>query len=246
MYLFCIPHAGGSVIAYNAWKKHLNKTIELIPLELPGHMLRSQEKLVTDYQIIIKDQCSKVLEIVQLTNEPYAIYGHSLGAVLVYYLYHEIVNEGGRPPCHLFVSGRWAPNIIKDFDEYPIDDMAEFKKFIINLEGIDAALINNETMFNYFINIIYSDFILLKQIPVLQEIKKINANLTFLRGLKDDSNPIDDGMEWRKYTNHNYSQYEVEGDHFFPTENLYETVKIINKELEQYLCANEADYQVLD
>ena len=244
MYLFCIPHAGGTIVSYNAWKGYLDKNTKLISLELPGHMLRLQEELITDYQTIINDLCSKVRESVMFNEEPYAVYGHSLGSVLIYYLYHEIIREGIRPPCHLFVSGRWAPNIRKAADDYPLEDLSEFKKYIIDMNGINSTVINNKTLFDYLIKIIYSDFLLLKQIPLLHKINKFDANLTFLRGSGDANNPIEDGDEWRKYTTYHYDQYEVAGDHFFPIKNMQETVKIINTELEQYLFGSGEEYDI--
>ena len=43
--LFCIPHAGGSAAVYSRWKKYLDSSIELIPVELSGRGIRMGEKL---------------------------------------------------------------------------------------------------------------------------------------------------------------------------------------------------------
>ncbi|MCS4470409.1 thioesterase domain-containing protein [Clostridium botulinum] len=43
MILFCLPYAGGSEAIYHKWKKYLNPSIELSPIELKGRGKRYNE-----------------------------------------------------------------------------------------------------------------------------------------------------------------------------------------------------------
>jgi surfactin synthase thioesterase subunit len=48
-------------------------------------------------------------ELQQDMSVPYALFGHSMGALLAYELAHRARQLGGRAPCCLFVSGSAAP-----------------------------------------------------------------------------------------------------------------------------------------
>ncbi|MCM3922488.1 thioesterase domain-containing protein [Frankia sp. AiPs1] len=41
--LFCIPHAGGTASVFRPWRRRFPATIEVVPLELPGHGTRGRE-----------------------------------------------------------------------------------------------------------------------------------------------------------------------------------------------------------
>src|SRR5262249_8303086 len=49
-----------------------------------------------------------------VTHEPYALFGHSMGAFLAYEVAHELARQGSTPPSHIFVSGRQAPQIARE------------------------------------------------------------------------------------------------------------------------------------
>ena len=42
--LFCFPYAGGAARIFNAWSDQIPETMELCPVELPGHGRRLAEK----------------------------------------------------------------------------------------------------------------------------------------------------------------------------------------------------------
>jgi medium-chain acyl-[acyl-carrier-protein] hydrolase len=50
-------------------------------------------------------------ELLALLDGPYALFGHSTGALGVFELCREIRRRGGPSPVHVFVSGRRAPHI---------------------------------------------------------------------------------------------------------------------------------------
>ncbi|MWV42006.1 thioesterase [Paenibacillus sp. HJL G12] len=82
--LFCIPYAGGLSSAYRSWQECLDPAIKLIPLELAGRRGRFREPLHSDLREAVLDLFEKIRP--QLNESPFAIFGHSLGAVLAYEL----------------------------------------------------------------------------------------------------------------------------------------------------------------
>src|SRR6185436_17088008 len=44
-------------------------------------------------------------------SQPYALFGHSLGAIACFEIIHALRERGAPPPVHLFVSGACAPQL---------------------------------------------------------------------------------------------------------------------------------------
>lgn len=45
----------------------------------------------------------------KIQQEEFAIYGHSMGALLTYELYYKIINTSNRKPKHLFFQADFRP-----------------------------------------------------------------------------------------------------------------------------------------
>jgi len=236
MILFCIPHAGGTAAQYFKWKNYLNPRIEILPLELPGHMMRSKEPLEVNCDKVVYNLLERVKMIISTKEQPYAIWGHSMGAILNYFLNIQLMKEDLRLPVHLFVSGYWAPHKHKELDDIDLNDDDLFEKYVLELGGVDQSIIENKSLFQYFITVIKADFRVMKSVREQSDITTVfNNNLTFLYGSEEIGIKASDIEDWKKYTGAGYSSYCIDGAHFFPFTNVQQTVDKINYELSQYL-----------
>jgi surfactin synthase thioesterase subunit len=102
------PHAGAGASAFRAWGRSLPPTLGVWPLQPPGRETRRHELPVADVHRLASSCADEVLACLE---GPYALFGHSTGAVGVFELCREIRRRGGPSPRHLFVSGRRAPQI---------------------------------------------------------------------------------------------------------------------------------------
>lgn len=103
--LFCLPPAGAGASIYRGWDAATPPEVQVLPVQLPGREERSAE---APFRRV--DPLLDALEagLGPELSSPYALFGHSLGAVLAF----ELGRRGqgrGEPPVHLFVSGRPAP-----------------------------------------------------------------------------------------------------------------------------------------
>jgi medium-chain acyl-[acyl-carrier-protein] hydrolase len=121
--LFCLPFAGGSAASYRTWHRTLPTDVDVVALQLPGRDARRRDRPLGH----IADMVAAVRPVIEdATDLPYALFGHSMGALLAYELTVALEAGGGRPPAHLFVSARRPPD---DVDGgRPIGDLpdAEF------------------------------------------------------------------------------------------------------------------------
>jgi len=105
--LYCLPFAGGHSLSYRDFQANVDENILIKPLELPGRGKRIREPLLTNLEAMADDVFQQVIS--DLNGQLYAIYGHSMGAILGYLLTKRLVNAGKPAPLHLFVSGRKTP-----------------------------------------------------------------------------------------------------------------------------------------
>jgi surfactin synthase thioesterase subunit len=84
--LLCLPYSGASAMVYSRWRRKLPAWLQVRPVELPG-AARMGEPLHTDMQALARQLAS---EQRLAANAPYALLGHSLGALLAFELAHEL------------------------------------------------------------------------------------------------------------------------------------------------------------
>jgi surfactin synthase thioesterase subunit len=229
MLIFCIPHAGGSSLSYLKWKLYLNKEIKFVPLDYPGHITRSKEALQDDFYLVL-DDLYRTLSKEIASGEEYAIFGHSIGAVFAYELYNKIEAAGERLPVGLIFSGRWPPYLQKD-DEWKHIDYEEFKaRFPIGEDLYNMNRINEE-LGDYYYRIIYNDLQLLNSYTPGVQPCRISTEISVIWGTEDKSVSYREVCVWKQAAGGKINFKAIEGTHMFPTENVEETVEMINEVL---------------
>ncbi|MFF7802685.1 thioesterase II family protein [Streptomyces olivaceus] len=106
--LFCFPSAGASAAAYAPWRTLVPQDVTVCPVQPPGRAERFREAPYDRCGPLVAHLASALSE--QFTGT-YALYGHSMGALVAFELAREIRRTGATPPVHLFVSGRAAPQL---------------------------------------------------------------------------------------------------------------------------------------
>ena len=107
--LFCLPHAGASATGYLRWRRLLPADIALVPLEPPGRGARLDAPLLRDFEPLAADLADQLSRL-RTAPTPFAIFGHSMGALLAWRVCH-LLHERGQPlPRRLLVSGCAAPS----------------------------------------------------------------------------------------------------------------------------------------
>src|SRR5688572_9848315 len=90
--LYCLPYAGSSASVYVRWKRRLPAWIEVVPVELPGRGRRIGEPLQTTVAGVLDRIASDVRPE---PGQPFALFGHSLGAILAFELAHRLEQRAG-------------------------------------------------------------------------------------------------------------------------------------------------------
>lgn len=105
--LICLPFAGAGVGFYRQWARLGVPGLVLVPILLPGRERRISESPYISVESAVDGIFDQTLDCAR-QGGPFALFGHSLGAVLAYELTWKLV-RGGHRPVRLFVSGSMAP-----------------------------------------------------------------------------------------------------------------------------------------
>jgi surfactin synthase thioesterase subunit len=140
MRLLAFPFAGGNKYAYLPYKEHLAPQLELLGFEGPGKGERFREPLLGDMEAVVNDYWSQIRGYL---SEPYALYGHSFGALSAYLLAQRARQEGLALPAHLFLSGRVPPTWPDEGDQLWKRDHEGFWEGIRDYGGSPEALLRH-------------------------------------------------------------------------------------------------------
>ena len=103
--LFCFPYAGGGATIFHGWAEHLPATVEVHAAQLPGRGPRLCETPLTSIAAIVEQTLP---EFRQRLDKPFALFGHSMGALIGFELARRLREEAAGPLIHFFAAGRRA------------------------------------------------------------------------------------------------------------------------------------------
>jgi medium-chain acyl-[acyl-carrier-protein] hydrolase len=230
--LFCFPFAGGGAAAYYRWPKQILRHIEVNRVNLPGRESRLREPPATRVDPLVKTLADELIPWMDL---PFAIYGHSMGALVGFELVRELRRRGHRLPAHLFVSGYRAPQL--PAHEAPLSQLPD-AEFISRVRrrygGIPDLVANNKELMDIFLPILRADFSMTDNYIYKDEVP-LQCPITALGGHDDPRVSRDMIVAWSRQTCMEFSTHFFYGGHFFIQDSESEVLGLVNRKLGESL-----------
>lgn len=223
--LFCFPFAGGSSYSFNTFGPNLSPGIELNPVELPGRGKRSRENLMYDANAVA-DDILKTIEPVIASGNPYAIFGHSMGALLGYIVIRKLIERKLQLPVHFFASGRGGPSYDDGREEYYKLPKKEFREKLRELGGSPKEVLDHEQLMDFFEPILRADFQVVETYEHKIE-EPFDVPVSVMTG-KEDKIDLEGAGMWQNETTAPIKIYEFDGGHFFLFDHVKEICGIIS------------------
>lgn len=229
--LFCLPYAGGSSTAiYKDWAPHLAENIELCPIELAGRGGRIAENYYTDLDAAVNDILNQIIG--DISTHDYAVFGHSMGALLTYELIQKITLLGLRKPVHAFFSGRNPPGITRRKKPYTEMYPEEFEQAVLDLGGTPPEFFKYPELKEIFIPLLRSDFALSETKIQRDETFPLLNDISVLIGESEDI-PPSIANKWKEHTDRKCDIHYIQGGHFFLLDQRKTVIDIVNLSLIQ-------------
>ena len=210
--LFCLPHAGSGATAYQAWRRDLPNFVEVCALRLPGREARLSERSLSDSRIL----CEDIAEVVAGECDiPYAIFGHSMGALLAYELALNLRDKGVPPPEGVFLSGRIGAHV--PLRTSPLHELP-LKPFLSELEArygaLPKELIQDQEMLDFYLPILRNDIKLVETYKY-QTRDPLACPIYVTAGEGDESVWSEGLSAWRQHTTGDFDLTMFTGGHFY-------------------------------
>lgn len=208
--LFCLPHAGGAASAFRAWLGRI-PGVSVCAVQPPGREMRLRETPHEHMESLVDELADVVLET---SGGVYAVYGHSLGALVGFELLREIRRRGGPSPVHLFVSGSAAPHYAYD-DGPRVGGMSdpEVVTMLRRLGGTPEWLLSDPAVLSMIIPPFRADFSI-KETYRYQPEAPLDVPVTVLASTDDPRASSASMGAWRDQTCGRFTSHTLTGGHF--------------------------------
>jgi acyl transferase domain-containing protein/surfactin synthase thioesterase subunit len=227
--LFCFPYAGAGASVFSTWSNQLPPEIEVCPIQLPGRENRQQEAPFTRLSPLIQTLVPLLKPYLDI---PFALFGHSLGALIGFELARELRRRDLPSPVMLFVSGSRAPQILDtDFLIHRFPDPL-FIEILRTIRGTPEKVLQNQELMQMLLPTIRADFAILETFLYVNE-KPLDFPIHAFGGMQDSKISQEDLAAWSEQTN----QFELNmfpGDHFFCESDRKLLLQFIAQEIQQF------------
>lgn len=228
--LVCLPHAGGGASAYRPWLQALPPHVALDAVQLPGRESRFSERLRVDLHALA-DELAGALSTALL--EPFALLGHSMGAILAYEVAQRLVLRGGPVPRRLFVSGHRAPHLPAHHPQlHRLSDDALLSELGRKYGGIPAAVLADAELRALYVPILRADLTAVETYAPRAH-APLPCPVVALGGSDDPGAAAEELQAWSAHTSATFSAHLFEGGHFFLQPRRAEVVALVVRELER-------------
>jgi surfactin synthase thioesterase subunit len=220
--LICLPFAGGGPATYRQWPKYLPDDVEVAAVVLPGRDPSSRQRPTDSIGELVEATREGLGELDARDPLPFALFGHSMGALIAFELAVSLESGDGPAPVscgpeRLFVSGRRPPDEphvgdrIHDLDDEPFLDAMQR-----NYGGVPDVVRNEPELLALFLPALRADIRALETYePVVG--RRVRCPVRVYGGA-DDRHPRPQWLPgWQRAATEPITIRTFAGDHFYLT-----------------------------
>jgi len=208
--LICAPHAGGGAALFRTWPKALPR-IAVHVLDLPGRDARFDQPPFTRLDTLVASAADAILP---LSRRPFALFGHSMGALILFETARLLRRRGVATPEHLFVSSFRAPHLPCPKPRRADMPDAMFVEEIrrINKPAFDPA--EHAELLELMLPTLRADFRLVESYAFRPE-PPLGCPITACGGSDDSEISEQELREWRHHTSETFDLMMLPGGHAY-------------------------------
>lgn len=195
---------------YLRWQRALPRWIRLVPIELPGRGVRMSEAFIEDFEELVEHLCS---EHQCHCDGRYALYGHSMGALIAYGMTMRWRFLSRRLPDVLFASASPAPRYRDPAYFADMDTDAALIAELRKQGGTPDAVFEDAEMRHMTLNTLRADYRVCAGYRYLPA-QPLSMPIHVFAGRQDDI-AAERILAWEAETSAQFSVHWFDGGHFF-------------------------------
>lgn len=209
--LLCFPHAGGAASAFRSWGKELPPEVEVCAVQLPGRETRLLEEPFRGLAPLVDAVCR---DLGELFEQPFALFGHSLGGLIAFELARRLARQRGILPARLFVSAFRAPHLPNRLG--PFAHLADdaFAGAMQALGTIPREVLDDAELREIVLPILRADFTLAESYR-FDDPATLGCDISVLGGTEDALVLPEELMAWSRHTRGRCDTRLFPGGHFY-------------------------------
>ncbi|MBF6330373.1 thioesterase II family protein [Nocardia transvalensis] len=226
--LLCLPHAGGTASAYHGWHTELGPDVTVVAAELPGRDGRRAEPPLTDVHRLAEDLAGR---LAGGTDQPYALFGHSFGAIVAFEIARLLARDRAGQPRRLFVSASPAPDD-QDIPDEPLHRLPDdqFIARLAELGAIPRRAVDDAELSAVLLPQLRADWTA-AETYVFAPDDPLSCPISVLGGQQDPMVGTDHLDGWRRHTTGETVVRVFPGAHFFLADNRTLIARAVRKDL---------------
>lgn len=219
--LVCLAHAGGSAMLYRRWAQRLPRGVQVVLVELPGHGSRCALPAHTGWPALIDTLVVELAEKLE-GDAPFAVFGHSMGALVGFELIHALRARYGMAPVWFGASASVAPSR-RNWESDWLDCTHEaMVAKLRELGGTPAELLDDRDFIDFVLPVLRADFHLCgtytRDAMTAGALARqpLACPIGVFTGLDDRATACaDDVAAWRDETRGACTLHSFDGGHFY-------------------------------
>jgi pyochelin biosynthetic protein PchC len=212
--LICFPHAGGSANYFYRLSELLAPNVAVSAVQYPGRQNRQNEPRIES----IEEMAAAVAGALTGTlQQPYAFFGHSMGAVVAYETARLLHRDAVPGPAHLIASGRRAPSRLRPSENIHLRPDDGVINEIRKLGGTPDVLLDDPDFRELVLGPTRSDYRAIETY-VSEPGFQLDCPVTVLIGDRDSHTTSDEAEAWAEHSAAACDVHVFPGGHFFVNE----------------------------
>jgi len=218
--LFCFPHAGGGAAAFYGWA-------ECLPHDVAVQAMRTPRR---------KDMAGVVAALAEAIepylDEPFAFFGHSMGAVVAFELARHLRRRRRPVPRVLLVSGARAPQFRRGHVPPAEPDEEQFVEALRRLEGTPQEVLDDPNLLRIVLPALREDAAIYRQYVYADE-PPLACPIRAYGGMHDPNVTRAHLEAWGEQTTSGFALRLFPGGHFYLQSNRREFLASLSRDLKE-------------
>jgi medium-chain acyl-[acyl-carrier-protein] hydrolase len=211
--LLCLPYAGGDTPIFAPWADTAPPEFEVLPVQLPGRGRRVLEPAYGELGPLVSALADGIAPAL---DGPFALFGHSMGALVAFELARELRRRDRPQPAHLLVAGRPAPQLPRRYaplSRLPDGELLEelYRRYGYTPPEDDDGI---DVLLDVMLPTIRRD-VAVSDDYVYADEPPLDCPITAFGGLEDATVTRDELDAWRHQTRGRFETRLLPGGHFF-------------------------------